>query len=89
MTTVTYSLGTISRIDVKYQAWDTDPAKARYLGTLRTRWQWNGEEAELYGETEIISDATTFHYRHMRRLLRNGTMVREKTWEEEVPRDYH
>jgi uncharacterized protein len=88
ITTVKYNFGTTSRIVVKYQAWDNDPAKARYVGTLRARWPWNSEEAELYGETEIISDATTFHYRHMRRLLSNGTIVRERIWEERVPRDH-
>lgn len=38
VTTVTYSVGsTNNRVVVKYQASDTDPAKARYIGTLRTK----------------------------------------------------
>jgi predicted acyl esterase len=88
VTTVTYTVGTVSRIVVKYQAYDTDPAKARYLGTLRVKWPWNDEEAELYGETEIVSDETSFHYRHARQLLRNGIVVREKTWKSAIPRDH-
>lgn len=88
VTTVTYSYGTVSDIVVKYQAYDTDPAKARYLGTLHLKWTWNDEEPELYGETEIVSDASTFHYRHLRRLLRNGKVLRERVWEEDLPRDH-
>lgn len=88
VTTVTYTAGASSRIVVEYQAYDTDPAKARYLGTLRVKWPWNNEEAELHGETEIVSDATTFHYRHVRRLLRNGDVVCEKTWDSAIPRDH-
>ncbi len=34
------------------------------------------------------SDAENFHYTYTRRLLRNGTLVREKTWEDTIPRDH-
>lgn len=88
-TTVSYGIGTKSRIVVEYQAWDDDPATARYRGTLSVSWPGNEDVAGVYGETEITSDATTFHYRHMRRLLRDGRVVREKGWQEAIPRDHH
>lgn len=87
-TTVSYGVGTISRITAEYQTWDDDPARARYLGTLRVVRPWRDGTMELYGETEVVSDATTFHYRHQRRLLRDGQVVRERTWREDVPRDH-
>jgi hypothetical protein len=33
------------------------------------------------------SDAGTFHYAYTRELLRNGAVVRTKTWREVIPRD--
>ena len=39
------------------------------------------------GHLAITSDAATFHYAYTRELLRNGTVVRTKTWAEEIPRD--
>jgi hypothetical protein len=35
----------------------------------------------------VTSDATTFHYAYTRELLRNGAVVRTKTWQEVIPRD--
>jgi len=34
-----------------------------------------------------FSDASTFHYAYTRELLRNGAVVRTKTWREVIPRD--
>jgi uncharacterized protein len=87
-TTVTYGVGTESDIAVEYQAWDDDPARARYLGTLRVGWPGNDGVVGVYGETEITSDATTFHYRHTRRLLHDGRVVHEKSWQDSIPRDH-
>ena len=39
-------------------------------------------------ELEFSSDRENFHYRYTRRLLENGELLREKTWEEIIPRDF-
>jgi putative CocE/NonD family hydrolase len=39
------------------------------------------------GHLTFASDATTFHYRYTRELLRDGSVLRTRTWSEDVPRD--
>ena len=34
------------------------------------------------------SDRDNFYYTHVRRLLKDGTLVREKSWHDTIPRDY-
>jgi putative CocE/NonD family hydrolase len=41
------------------------------------------------GELDFHSDLQNFHYRYTRRVLRDGELLREKSWEETIPRDYH
>jgi hypothetical protein len=40
------------------------------------------------GHDELSSDAHTFFYKYTRTLLRDGQVVRTKTWEESIPRDH-
>jgi hypothetical protein len=37
---------------------------------------------------ELRSDSENFYYSNKRRLLRNGDLVREKTWQDTIPRDH-
>jgi uncharacterized protein len=39
------------------------------------------------GHLTLKSDAKTFHYAFTRELLRDGVVVRTKTWREDIPRD--
>ena len=41
------------------------------------------------GALDFHSDLQNFYYVYTRRLLRDGELVREKKWEETIPRDYH
>jgi hypothetical protein len=34
------------------------------------------------------SDRQNFHYAGTRRLLKDGALVREKTWDQTIPRDH-
>jgi hypothetical protein len=36
----------------------------------------------------VSSDAHTFFYKYTRTLLRDGSIVRTRTWEEPIPRDH-
>jgi len=40
------------------------------------------------GRLELSSDAATLHYRFTRELLRDGTVVRSRSWREDIPRDF-
>jgi hypothetical protein len=37
------------------------------------------------GRLDVSSDARTFFYKYTRTLLRDGTVIRTKTWEEPIP----
>jgi hypothetical protein len=41
------------------------------------------------GVLDFRSDVRNFHYRYTRRLLQDGELVREKHWDETIPRDFH
>jgi len=34
------------------------------------------------------SDARNFYYKYTRQLLKNGQLLKEKTWQETIPRDH-
>ena len=40
------------------------------------------------GRLDVTSDAHTFFYKYTRTLLRDGAIMRTKTWEEPIPRDH-
>jgi len=40
------------------------------------------------GRLDVSSDAQTFFYKYTRTLLRDGVIIRTKTWEEPIPRDH-
>jgi predicted acyl esterase len=42
----------------------------------------------LQGETKISSDKQNFYFEYSRRLSENGTLLRQKSWSETIPRDY-
>ena len=39
------------------------------------------------GHLTLTSDATTFHYRYTRELLRDGSVLRTRSWREDIARD--
>jgi predicted acyl esterase len=39
-------------------------------------------------EVELRSDRESFHYTNKRRLLKDGKLVREKAWQDTIPRDF-
>jgi len=40
------------------------------------------------GHHSITSDTHNFYYKYTRQLLKDGQKIREKTWEETIPRDH-
>jgi putative CocE/NonD family hydrolase len=48
------------------------------------------EHRTLIWEAELLfrSDLQNFYYTYTRRLLENGRLVREKAWQDTIPRDY-
>lgn len=82
--------------DNRYQSsdsyqWDVNdatPAKARYQGERKNVFIIAGNEIALTTRARIESDATFFHVTFTKTLLKNGSLVREKTWTDHIPRMY-
>ncbi|MCZ8132730.1 MAG: CocE/NonD family hydrolase [Steroidobacteraceae bacterium] len=75
-------------ITVEFTVDDDDPARASFVGRAFLRSEWQGQPVEWRGTTEVRSDPAAFEYRHVRQLLRDGKVVREREWKERVPRDH-
>jgi len=73
--------------EIIHRVSDSDPArtglKSRYTITV----ELPGRELTWEGLLDFHSDAEAFHYSYTRRLLRGSQLVREKNWQEIIPRD--
>lgn len=82
--------------DNKYQSsesyrWDVNdatPAHARYQGVRRNIFTIASDVIDLSTEASIESDASYFHVRFTKVLHKNGSLVRQRTWTESIPRRY-
>jgi predicted acyl esterase len=71
-----------------HEAQDDDPAKAGVTGKTRYVVELDDRTLILEGELSFSSDRENFYYVYTRRLMENGKFIREKTWEETIPRDH-
>jgi predicted acyl esterase len=70
------------------QARDEDPARAAVTSSAGYRLELGERTVKLEGDMSMTSDAENFYYSFTRRAWENGKVVREKTWEETIPRDH-
>jgi hypothetical protein len=70
-----------------YHVDDADPAVSVVEGDAESIEMLADRVLTYRGHLAVTSDATTFHYAYTRELLRNGAVVRTKTWREAIPRD--
>ena len=72
----------------RWQVNDARPAQAQYQGQRRNVFTIDGRVIDLATEAHIQSDATHFHVSFTKTLRQNGSVVREKTWTDSIPRHY-
>ena len=58
------------------------------VGTYRTTVELEDRTLTWESEMSFRSDLENFHYQYTRRLLEDGALVREKNWEDTIPRDH-
>ena len=83
-------------LDRRYQvaerdAWETSdarPGASSYIGDETHRIELPGRRLELATHIEVRSDEAEFHVIFTRRIRENGKLLREKTWQENIPRTY-
>ena len=71
-----------------YDVDDAHPDLAGVQGDSRYDQAIAGHVLTWTGRLDVTSDSQTFHYRYTRTLLRDGAVLRTRTWDEPIPRDH-
>jgi hypothetical protein len=67
---------------------DELPEAASVRGEYRIELKLKDRTLTFDSQVRFRSDLQSFHYSNRRRLLKDGVLVREKTWEDTIPRDH-
>jgi predicted acyl esterase len=78
----------VARERMSYRVEDDHPETASVLGEAQTDIDLEDRRLTWRGVMEVSSDATHFRCRFRREVLENGSLVRERMWEERIPRDH-
>ena len=70
-----------------YDVADAHPESARTAGDAETTITLPDRKLSWKVHLEVTSDATSFHYKLRRQLRKDGVLIREKSWDETIPRD--
>lgn len=73
---------------IRYEVNDHAPADAAVTGTHRIEVKLPQRTLMWDAELTFRSDREHFFYTYRRRLTENGTLVRERIWQETIPRDF-
>jgi uncharacterized protein len=88
-TAVSYPWGRFDHSEkLTYDIDDAHPEQARVQGDSEYIQVVPGHTLTWRGRLDVASDTRTFFYKYTRTLLRDGEVVRTRTWEEPIPRDH-
>jgi hypothetical protein len=73
---------------IVHEVQDEHPEAASVRGEYRIELKLKDRTLTFESQVLFRSDLRDFHYKGTRRLLKDGTLVREKTWEDTIPRDH-
>ena len=73
---------------ITHEAQDDHPETTSVRGEHRTTVTLKDRTLTWESLLTFRSDRDSFYYTCVRRLLNNGTIVREKVWEDTIPRDF-
>ena len=76
------------RETIEHRTSDDHPENTSVKGTHFMHVELADRILTWEAELDFSSDADNFYYRYFRRLSRDGEVVREKRWNEAIPRDY-
>ena len=74
--------------DLSYEAADNHPEASTVRGEAEIAMDLNDRRLVWRGHLTLTSDARNFYYKYVRELLQDGKVLKQKTWEETVPRDF-
>jgi uncharacterized protein len=85
---MTFPWGGFAHVEqIVYRVDDAHPEAAAVEGEATTTQTLSDRVLVWRGRLVISSDATDFHYEYTRELLRDGVLLKTRTWRENVPRD--
>jgi hypothetical protein len=73
---------------LSYEVEDAHPDVNVVRGDSDSTFHLQGRTLLYRGHLEMRSDWKTFYYTYHRELLQNGRVIREKTWQDVIPRDH-
>ncbi len=71
-----------------YDADDAHPETSAVHGEAESIFTLKGRELRWRGHLSVTTDQKNFYYKYTRELLKDGRMVKQKVWEETIPRDH-
>lgn len=79
----------VYREEIIHRTADEDPARTSVESVYATTVELPGRVLTWKGILDFHSDLDNFYYRYTRQLFQDQVLLREKTWEETIPRDHH
>jgi hypothetical protein len=73
---------------IVHEAQDDHPEATSVRGEYRTSVELPGRTLTWESRITFRSDLGSFFYSGLRRLLEDGVLVRERSWEDTIPRDH-
>ncbi len=74
--------------NLTYDVNDDHPEISSTLGVAKSVFELKGRVLTWQGRLSITTDQKNFYYKYTRELLKDGQMVKQKTWAETIPRDH-
>ena len=71
-----------------YEIDDSHPEVNIIQGEAETTFELKGRVLAWSGHLSFSSDAKNFFYKYTRELRKDGALIKTKTWEETIPRDF-
>ncbi len=71
-----------------YRGDDTHPETCSVDGEAESTFNLKGRTLVWRGHLLVTTDQNNFYYKYTRELLKDGQMLKSKTWQETIPRDH-
>jgi predicted acyl esterase len=74
--------------DISYFAGDNHPETSSVQGEAKIVMALKDHNLTWQGHLALSSDAKNLYYKYTRQLFKDGQQIKEKTWQETIPRDH-
>jgi predicted acyl esterase len=74
--------------NLTYEGDDAHPDITSVRGEAESIFALRGRTLVWRGHLLVTTDQKNFYYKYTRELLKDGTMIKSKTWQETIPRDH-